>query len=186
MSAAAAFPAGKPPWRARNAREKEWFAQWSLNQLAQPPHGVAISDDDCDFAASPPAHVQGREIYNRALQLARRGDVQLLRKLIGQIFPEVLDPQICEIRPPRRVRGQRSQYANGFDHWANAWIADDVKRLHEIWKTEYGRWKRHAADGHSAEHIVALRWRLFEGEGEDQVANEDAVRACIKAVSRGR
>jgi hypothetical protein len=183
MSAAAAtdFPAGKPPWRARDAWEKEWFAQWSLNQLEQPPRGVAISDDDYDFAPPPP-----RVIYDLALESARCGNVQPLHKLIGKIFPEVLDPQICEIRPPRRVRGQRSQYANGFEHWANAWIADDVKRLHEIWKTEYCRWKRHPADGHSAEYIVACRWRLFEGEGEDRGVNEDAVPACVKAVSRGR
>jgi len=169
-----------PPWRSRNERERKWMVQWSLDRLEEPRKGQTINDDDYPFAQV--VKVSEKLAYHSAVLQAHQGDVQPLRRLIGMVFPE-----ICEfIQPLSRVQGQRLPYANRFRHFADAQIVEDVKRLREIWKTHFGMFKRRPDDGYSAEYIVALRWKLFEGEGENRIVHEDRVCAIYKAASSRR
>jgi hypothetical protein len=170
-----------PPWSSRNERERKWMVQWSLDRLEEPRKGQAIDDGDYHFA--PVVKFNTKEAYHEAVRLAHRGDVEPLRRLIGMVFPE-----ICEfIQPLPRVQGQRPPHADPFRHFVDSQIVDDVKRLREIWKAHFGRFKRRPDDGCSAEYIVALRWnKLFEGKGKYQTVDEDKVCDILKTASRRR
>jgi hypothetical protein len=104
---------------------------------------------------------------------ARRGNLKPLRDLLSGI-----DPALVEfIHEPPRVRGQRRPRLPSREqmlvHDEDSRQARDIGRVRAIWQRQYGRWKRHAGDGPSAEDIVDAYHAIFDGALLDSTAGDD-------------
>jgi hypothetical protein len=152
-----------PPWSATCEREGEWMIEWVQKQLDEAERNALAADDD-----RPVSFVTVSKL-ERAKRLARAGNVGPLRSL----YPEIAE----FLYPPKLKKGQRRSYRNEttiFARFGLSAVAEDVERIRTLWRQHYGRWKRRASDGPSAEQIAGLRHDLSESD----------VRAAIKALSR--
>jgi hypothetical protein len=173
VAASPVSPTTLPPWQATSERERQQMVEWVIEQLdAQDAEYDMLQyelDKERDYYAplpSVPAAEQRRLRLNKAIQRARNDNVELLRRL----YPEIAE----FIQPLKRPRGRRRSYPKKvWGRYAAGMIVDDVKRVRELWRANYGKWKRHTLRP-TAEQIVAVRRGWTEGK----------VLAAIKLVSR--
>jgi hypothetical protein len=171
LAAPPSSPTALPPWQATSERERQQMVEWVIEQLngqdAEYDMLQYALDEERDYYAPLPVEEQCRLRFKEAIRRARRhDDVELLRRL----YPEIAE----FIHPPKRPRGRRRSYPKDvWGRYAADGIVDDVKRVRELWRVNYGKWKRHGLRP-TAEQIVAVRRGWTEGK----------VLAAIKLVSR--
>jgi hypothetical protein len=143
-----------PPWRATNASERQAMIDFVVSELKADDARAEHQNQLNDYYAPMGAVAAFRSDLASAMASARLGHIGPLRKLVACINPELVD----FISEPRRVRGQRrSNQRDVFADYAASQFADDVERVRRVWRKNYnGHWKRHSADGPSAEEIVAI------------------------------
>jgi hypothetical protein len=142
-----------PPWKAHDAHDRQAMIDFVVHELkGEDARDAAHPRHDWDGTLAPEVAFQAA--LTRAKASARLGDIGPLRRFLARIDPELVD----FVSEPRRVRGQRRTGQRDVlaDFMARD-FADDVERVRQIWRKNYdGRWKRHSADGPSAEEIVAV------------------------------
>jgi hypothetical protein len=140
-----------PPWKAGNAHDRQAMIDFIIDELMAEDARAA----ECDQLNDHSAPMGGVATFQSDLSSAlASGDIKALRKIAAFFHPKFAD----FVNEPRRVRGQRrSNQRDGFADYAASGFAEDVERVRQVWRKHYnGQWKRHSADGPSAEEIVAV------------------------------
>jgi hypothetical protein len=154
----------KPPFKASNAAERQAMIDWVITRLCQEDEIADEQHNRWDGTFPPGALLESKLLC--AKWLARQGEPVLLGRLISEILD---DPELAEfVGEPKRVRGQRKPYRgktdddgkNPFEIFGEQSKFDlartTVKRIRLIWRYDFGRVKRHASDGASAEEIAGF------------------------------
>jgi hypothetical protein len=160
-----------PPWKASSPAEQRAMIDFVVAELlTEDEHAEALI---ARWDGTMPLESVFRSELNAAKQYARRGNLAPLREILSGIDPELVE----FIHEPPRVRGQRRPRLPGREqrlvHDEDAGQARDIGRVRAIWQRQYGRWKRHAGDGPSAEDIVDAYHAIFDGAPLDSAAGDD-------------
>jgi hypothetical protein len=156
-------PFRKPPWTAHKRSDQQAMMDFVVGEL------LAEDVDNAEWSDRQQLNIDAVErAYRRAqresaMQEARRGNVKPLRALLP---PDLAD--LTEfINEPKRVRGQRRPTVPNSKECLLQYVANrraaDVARVREIWKREYGRWKRHRGERPDAEEIVSAYYAVYGG-----------------------
>jgi hypothetical protein len=147
-----------PPWIATCERERDQMVRWVIAQLDTQDAEDGMRQHELDATRDYCAPLPVEELQRlRFEEVIRRGDVETLRRL----YPEIAK----FIHRPKRPQGRRRSYPrNNWGHYWASMIADDVRRVREIWKANYdGKWKRRGLRP-TAEEIVAERRGLTKDD----------------------
>jgi hypothetical protein len=160
-----------PPWKATDKFQQRAMVEWVIAQLDDQDAEAGMRQYELDAArdyyAPLPEEEQQRLWFEVAVRRARSGNAGLLRGL----YPEIAE----FIQPPKRKQGRRRSYPRrDFGRYWASMIADDIRRVRELWQVNYdGKWKRRGLRP-TAEEIVAER----------RGCTEDDVIAAMKLLSR--
>lgn len=145
----------KPPWRARNEREREQMRAWVKRELNRLPDPLELWLASDEYKAGLDARSKQYDAWLNNLgpqiESAEAGNIEPLRAAL---------PHLAKfIHLPKRRQGERS-FPKFKDALRVSAACDDVDRIRALWKQHYGRKNRHAEDGPSAEEIAADRWEV--------------------------
>jgi hypothetical protein len=145
----------KPPWWSQNERDAlamtAWVEERLKRRLAEKLNAMAaeldaslgdrVAFDDKTLTAQVTHYT-----LDEALAEAAAGEVEPLRAL----YPTIAD----YIHPPKRERGQRRWHRDRKLESA----VDDVRFIRQLWKREYGHYKRAVDNPPFAIEIAANFW----------------------------
>lgn len=179
----------KPPWIARNERERQDMIGWMNEKLDQgcgwpglsPEHAARLSPDG--FADGLERYHQWRREGGPELDAAQRGDIGPARETVRKTYPLLADL----LQPPKLKRGEKYlpyTIGEGVIHRPDVRFGEllrevehrkliaaavaDVKRIKRIWQDRYGRTYRRQ-DQVSAIEIAAERHGVTVDEAAERL-----------------
>jgi hypothetical protein len=145
-SGRARFPSGKPPFHARNERDRRWMRTWMFDKLERLFETTTLYPEL--FAEVPLADWP----LHRALVAAERtGDLTELRDLY---------PKLAHwLNPPPRKHGGQSVRPGRVTRVGQA--RKTVPFIRKIWRDNYGMTRRMPPYDETAEELAAAFWQKF-------------------------
>jgi hypothetical protein len=141
----------KPPFHARNESDRVAMKEYVLGRLYE--DDVLNDDRDLELLRLLP----GIDAYATAKAAARNGNLKPLAKILSAAMD---DPGLVAfLAVPPRCRGKPSC---PFKRFARRGVIDTVRRIHTIWRQDFGQKKRDRRNDDSAEKIAAEIYGLSE------------------------
>jgi hypothetical protein len=167
-----------PPWPARCEADNEAMYQWLNPKLenmgvakidGRPEDDEDDSDTECWLEKRDPATEKIEDYLPAAIEDAEHGDIEGLRAVLIELAKDDRVGRFVNL--PKQPKGKRwprereiyDPVEFGFcERERIRWAADDVFRIRSLWRKYYGRQRRRASDGWSAEKFAARRWNVSE------------------------
>jgi hypothetical protein len=153
----------KPPFKARNERDRLAFRDYVIWRLvASDQYATELTNERYGTSPPVPPEALRKAVLHRAKDEARRGDPELLRKIVSTVMS---DPEIAEfISRPKRKRGQRNHVHLPFRKFGRSIVIDTVWRIKDILRQDFGAVNRRPEYGFSVEEIAGEIFRRPPGE----------------------
>jgi hypothetical protein len=139
----------KPPYHARNQRERQWMIDWTIDQVHDVSEREFIEHQSRDRTEEK----LDKYFNDVAIAEADYGDIEPLR----QRYPQLARFLFAPIKRKKRPKGDKVAMAVAV-----------LPYIREIWKREYGRWKRPRGEV-SAIEVAAVLWGVDPADIEKRL-----------------
>jgi hypothetical protein len=155
----------RPPWTARNERERRAMVDWVNKKLDEENATEAQRYADNFPPVIAPEHAEKyfkwRSEGGLERAAAEAGVIDLARALVRSRWPYLADlVQLPPLKRGEKFRPELTGVLTGAQLRHKLSIADaakDVKRIRRLWQAHYGQKNRRPSDGPSAVQIAAKR-----------------------------
>jgi hypothetical protein len=141
-----------PRWPARGKADNLAMLNWLNEKLAV--IGEAAIDDEIRKWNSK------TKILDFALDFAEHGRVDLLRHVLVELTKDARVAKFINLPKQRKGVRWRTHPLDAMFNSTLAWAADDTGRIRALWREHFGKKRRRASDGWSAEQFAAKRWNV--------------------------